>query len=285
MLNIRRRIYYNRDIGEKCLVSSGNKRCRMKLMELLRQPWLFVAAILLLWPGAARSETKSQGPKSSTIRVLIVTGGHDFERAPFFKMWTDLGDIDYREAVQPGALSLFGPELKKRFDAIVFYDMVETISEEQKAAFVNLLKQGVGILFLHHSLASYQNWDEYEKILGGRYYLAAGTKDGKSHEASTYQHDVEVPVHVVDPNHPVTRGVSDFILHDEVYGKYEVLPDMHPLLRTSHPLSSKTVAWWHPYGKSRIVFIQLGHDHWAYENPAYRKLVKQAIVWVSRQGE
>jgi len=64
-----------------------------------------------------------------------------------------------------------------------------------------------------------------------------------------------------------------------------VLPDMHPLLRTSHPLSSKTIAWWHPYGKSRIVFIQLGHDHWAYENPAYRKLVKQAIVWVSRQGE
>ena len=127
------------DIGEKCLVSSGNKRCRMKLMELLRQPWLIVMAITLLWPGAARSETKSQGPKSSTIRVLIVTGGHDFERAPFFKMWTDLGDIDYREAVQPGALSLFGPELKKRFDAIVFYDMVETISEEQKAAFVNLL--------------------------------------------------------------------------------------------------------------------------------------------------
>jgi type 1 glutamine amidotransferase len=252
----------------------------MRLQGLLKQPLPVAMALILLLTSASRSETRSQGPKNSAIRVLIVTGGHDFERAPFFKMWTDLGDIDYREAVQPGALSLFGPELKKRFDAIVFYDMVETISEEQKAAFVNLLKQGVGILFLHHSLASYQNWDEYEKILGGKYYLAAGTKDGQSHEASTFQHDVEVPVHVVDPNHPVTRGVSDFILRDEVYGKYEMLLDMRPLLETSHPLSSKTIAWWHPYGKSRIVFIQLGHDHWAYENPAFRKLVKQALVWL-----
>lgn len=261
------------------------RRCRMRLQGLLKQRLPVAMAIVLLVASASWSETRSQGPKNSTIRVLVVTGGHDFERAPFFKMWTDLGGIDCREVAQPGAVSLFGPELKKRFDAIVFYDMVEDISEEEKAAFVNLLKEGVGILFLHHSLGSYQNWDEYEKILGGKYYLAAGTKDGKPHEASTYQHDIEVPVHVVDPKHPVTRGVSDFMLHDEVYGKCEVLSDMHPLLQTSQPQSSKTIAWWHLYGKSRVVFIQPGHDHWAYENPVYRKLVKQAIVWVSGKGE
>jgi type 1 glutamine amidotransferase len=257
----------------------------MRLGGLLKQRLPVAMALVLLLTSASWSETRSQGPKNSTIRVLVVTGGHDFERIPFFKMWTDLEGIDYREVAQPGAVSLFGPELKKKFDAIVFYDMVEDISEEEKAAFVNLMKEGVGILFLHHSLSSYQNWDEYEKILGGKYYLTAATKDGKPHEASTYQHDVEVPVHVVDPKHPVTRGVSDFILHDEVYGKCEVLPDMHPLLETSHPQSSKTIAWWHLYGKSRIVFIQPGHDHWAYENPVYRKLVKQAIVWVSGRGE
>ena len=257
----------------------------MKPWGLLKQLLPLAIAIVLLLASASWSDTKPQGPKNSAIRILIVTGGHDFERAPFFKMWTDLGGIDCREIAQPGAVSMFGPELKKRFDAIVFYDMVEDISEEEKAAFVNLMKEGLGILFLHHSLGSYQNWDEYERILGGKYYLAAGTKNGKHHEASTFQHNVEVPVHVVAPKHPVTKGISDFILHDEVYGRYEVLSDMHPLLETSHPQSSKTVAWWHLYGKSRIVFIQLGHDHWAYENPVYRKLVKQALVWVSGRGE
>jgi type 1 glutamine amidotransferase len=31
------------------------------------------------------------------------------------------------------------------------------------------------------------------------------------------------------------------------------------------------------------VYLQLGHDHWAYENPNYRELVARAIRWVARR--
>jgi len=246
-----------------------------------RIPFLVMAG-LFLWVHASRPEPKFQGQSASSIRVLVVTGGHAFEQKPFFEMFGSFDGMEIREAVQPKADSLLVPELKTSCDVVVFYDYVQKITLEQKNAFVNLLQKGIGVLFLHHSICSYQDWDEYETIVGGRYHLKAGTKDGRAFEASTYKHDVEVPVHVVDPGHPVVQGIQDFILHDEAYGKYEVLPDMHPLLETDHPESAKTIGWWHVYGKSPIVFIQLGHDHWAYEHPMFRKLVRQAIVWVSR---
>jgi len=90
-------------------------------------------------------------------------------------------------------------------------------------------------------------------------------------------------VRVVDPQHPVTQGLTDFVIHDETYGGYEVLPRAVPLLTTDHPESSPVLAWAGVWGRSRVVSIQLGHDHFAYENPNYRKLVSQAIRWVAEK--
>jgi type 1 glutamine amidotransferase len=148
---------------------------------------------------------------------------------------------------------------------------------------VALLNGGKGLVVLHHALANYQEWDEFEKIAGGRYHTQPYTRDGKQHPASTYRHGVDISVHVADPDHPVTAGLEDFTIHDEVYGGFSVQPTVHALLTTDHPESSETLAWTNEYGKSRIVTIQLGHDAHAYENPNYRKLVQQAIRWVAAE--
>ena len=34
---------------------------------------------------------------------------------------------------------------------------------------------------------------------------------------------------------------------------------------------------------SRVVYLQLSHDHKAYENPNYQKLVAQAIRWTAKR--
>jgi hypothetical protein len=130
-------------------------------------------------------------------------------------------------------------------------------------------------VFLHHSLVSYQEWDEFENIIGGRYFLS-----GLEQDSSTYRHDVDIPVRVIHKDHPVTKGIDDFMIHDEVYGNFKVLPGVQALLSTTHPESGKIIGWTNIYGNSRIVYLQLGHDHYAYENPNYRRLLKQAITWV-----
>jgi type 1 glutamine amidotransferase len=238
-----------------------------------------VVLVLLLAAFGIRAQRKDEAP----IRVLVVTGGHDFERSPFFNMFGRFEGIVFKEAIHPSADSLLNPDLRRSFDAVVFYDMPAKTSEKTKTDFVKLLNAGIGIVFLHHSIASYQNgWEGFEAILGGKYNEKAGERDGKAVGASSYLEGVDVPVHVVDPRHPVTEGIDDFVLRDdEVYGNFEVLPGVHPLIETSHPKSTRTIGWWHTVGQSRVVYLQPGHGPAAYENPSYGRMVRQAIEWAS----
>jgi len=56
-----------------------------------------------------------------------------------------------------------------------------------------------------------------------------------------------------------------------------------PLLTTDEPTSTKTIGWAHTYGKSRVAYLELGHDHLAYENPSYQRLLAQAIRWTAQK--
>ena len=210
------------------------------------------------------------------LNVLIVTGGHAFDRKSFFEMFDSFQDINYTELKQPEANFQLGTIDSKTFDAVVFYDMPKTITDSEKTNYYQLLKLGKGMVFLHHSLASYQNWNEFKTIIGGKYH-----EEKNSSATSTYQHDVTFTVKVSNPKHPVTRGIQDFEILDEVYGNTEVLSGANPLLTTDHAQSSKIIGWTHKIENSRIVYIQPGHDKNGYFNPNYQKLVKQAITFVS----
>ena len=210
------------------------------------------------------------------LNILVITGGHSFDEKPFFEMFNSFENISYISLLQPEANAQLGTIDPKIFDAIVFYDMPKTIAEQDKANYYKLLKLGEGMVFLHHSQCSYQNWSEYKTIVGGKYH-----EERNSPQSSTYQHDVTFTVKITNPHHPVTRGLKDFEILDEVYGNTEVLPSVTPLLTTDHPKSSKTIGWTHQIEKSRIVYIQPGHDKNSYFNPNYQKLVRQAIEYVA----
>ncbi|MCK7538768.1 MAG: ThuA domain-containing protein [Marinilabiliales bacterium] len=81
-------------------------------------------------------------------------------------------------------------------------------------------------------------------------------------------------------NHPVTKGVKDFEIFDETYKGYYVEEGVKPLLTTSEPSSTPVIGWTKKYGKARIVTLQSGHDVPTFENPSFRKILKQAIEWV-----
>lgn len=212
------------------------------------------------------------------LNVLIVTGGHDFDKKSFFEMFDSFKNINYKELAHPEAYNQLTHLDPSSFDAVVFYDMPATITEEEKKTFNKLVREGKGLLFLHHSICSLQGWNEYKSFTGGKYYEKE--KD-ETFGASTYQHDVRFMVHVLDNFHPVTRGIKDFEILDEVYGNLEVLPGVQPLLSTNNPKSNKLIGWTLKKEKSRIVYIEPGHDKNSYFNPTYQQLIKQAIAYVA----
>lgn len=211
--------------------------------------------------------------------ILVITGGHKYEQKAFNKMWSSFDDLEVHYAEHPNVNELYASEEMNSIDVLVFYDMVQQITPAQKQALVKLLQDGKGMVFLHHSLASYQKWDHFFDIVGGRYLLDAQTLMNKTYPASTYQHDVNIPVNIVKKDHPITKGLKNWTLYDEVYGNIVVKPNVTVLLTTNHPASTHELAWCHTLYNARIVTIQPGHDQHAYEDEYYQKLLIQAIRW------
>ena len=218
------------------------------------------------------------------IRVLIVTGGHGFEHQPFYNVFDSIPSITYDTLVQPRANALIASPEVNKYDVLVFYDLFDSISPAQQEAYISLLKKGASMIFLHHSLVSYQNWPEFIKIVGGQYHTSPVLVNGDTLRAN-YEHDLNIPVKVEDKKHPVTRGINDFEIVDEVYGDVEILQGVKPLLSTTHPKSMRYLAWINRYGNSDVIYIQLGHGPSGYSNPNFRKLIQQAIEWSARQSK
>jgi uncharacterized protein len=251
----------------------------MKTIRAFRL-WGLIAGIFLSLGGIAAEPAKDAPGK---IRVLVVTGGHDFEHDAFFKLFSDNPEITFQAVEHPNAHGLLRPEPAKSYDVLVVYDMHQEISEEAKADLLAWLNHGKGFVVLHHAIASYQQWPEYSKIIGARYYLEKTTVNGVEKARSTYQHGIHFKIHVVEPSHPVTRGVSDFEIHDETYNLFDVANDVEPLLTTDEPQSNKVIGWAKTYGPARVVYLQSGHDHFAYENASYQQILRQAIRWAARR--
>ncbi len=248
-------------------------------MKLLRA---FLACGLLCFAVSTAAHAADTAGK---IRVVIVTGGHDFEKEPFFQMFKDNPEISFQSVEHPNAHAVLKAEAAKSYDVLLFYDMHQEISDEAKADFLDRLKEGKGLVVLHHAIADYQKWPEYARIIGARYYLQKEVVDGVQKARSVYEHGVRFKVHVADENHPVTHGVKDFEVHDETYNLFDVYPEVHPLLTTDEPKSNKVIGWAKAYGLARVVYLQGGHDHFAYENPNFRKILQQAIRWTSRKDQ
>jgi type 1 glutamine amidotransferase len=251
--------------------------------------------------------------------VLLITKGHPFEREPFFDVFDAMAGVDWTHVEQPAAEALFTVEQGRRFDAYVAYDMPgihfqpggPAMPEPEagfKERFMELVEAGHGFVFLHHAIAGWPAWPEYGDLLGGRFLYVPTEVRGRACLDSGYRHGVTHSVRVV-ADHPVTKDLpSEFEITDELY-LYEVFEeDVTPLLTSDydfvrdnfysaahvvlrgkmydnegwdHPPGSNLIGWTREVGKSRVVYLQCGDDPVAYGNQHFRRLVGNAIEWVS----
>lgn len=213
-------------------------------------------------------------PLEKRTRVLVVTGGHDYDTS-FYTLFEGYADLAWDHA--PSNREAYRRDLRPHYDVLVLYDMPQEIGEPERRNLRDFAESGKGIVVLHHAIAAYNTWEWYSKeLLGGKYLL----KPEAGRAASSYKHDEEIFVYPA-ARHPVVGDVGRMHLWDETYKGLWISPDVTVLLRTDHPLSDGPVAWISPYPKSRVVYIQLGHDRLAHIHPGYRKLVKNAIDWAA----
>lgn len=226
--------------------------------------------------GAAAA-TRLAGMRAPT-RLLVVTGGHAFD--PGF--WEILNNRPEwameRRAHQPaGTASVYDVPIADDFDAVLLYDMPRSITPVQQQNFLALFERGVGVVVLHHALASYQQWSTFEEVTG----LRMREKGEGGLPPYTFRHDVTFDLQRVEGKHPVLDGVPSFSVFDETYGQMYYHPDIQPLMVTNHPSSLPVAVWARKYKNSRLVMIQPGHGPEIFAIPHFRRLIANSIVWVS----
>ena len=140
----------------------------------MRRHWFVLGWLLAaLLSAAAQRAAAAEKLAEEKIRVLLVTGGHAFEQAPFFAVFDAMPDAVVTKAEYPAAAELLKPDLAQRCDVIVFYDMwAKGIAPQQQEALQQLLQSGIGVVALHHTLGAHQDWPEYTgavfDVSGGR---------------------------------------------------------------------------------------------------------------------
>lgn len=223
--------------------------------------------------------------QESPIRVAVFDGGHPFDLASFDAMLTEAAaGMEIRRFHLPADRNKLGPELANEFDVVLFYDMDNTpLSDEQKSRIKEMFQSGIGIFALHHHVCSNQKWPEYRECLGGiAVFETNKIINGVEQPLSTFVDGQTLDIKV-KPN-TFFPEVTDFTIIDEAYGKCYVDPKANILLTCNHSKSTEAVAWSWKYGKSTVLTLLLGHDAQAYNNPAFRTIIKDGILVLGNLG-
>jgi len=232
---------------------------------------LLCAALLATLVGCASPSSHAH----KKINVLVLTGGHGFKAEPFFKMFQDNPEITFTADKQVKAAEGYDRPDLYNFDVVVLYDAPSNITDDERARFLGLFDRGIGVVVLHHAYLAYPTWPEYERIAGGSYVYTQGQID-HGLKSSNYKGNVDIPVTVV-AKHPVTAGLHDFVLHDELYWDMHMLTNSTPLLKTG----DEWLAWYRSEKNSRVVGTILGHG--CYDDPNFRKLLANCIRWAAKR--
>ncbi len=217
--------------------------------------------------------------ENNPLKIAVITGGHAYNVPKFHELWRSYQGEAFDVYLQPMDDFASSPEdVRNAYDVVIFFIMLKGQPTDENmewyegkpgTAMMDLINGEQGIFILHHALLAYENWPAWDGLVG------AGER-----EAFTYDIGEEIRVAGVDGDHPITEGLSDWDMIDEVYGMAEPSDeDVRVLLTTDHPKSMEKIGWVHEYEGSRVFCFQSGHDDRTWENENFREVVRRGMLW------
>ena len=169
---------------------------------------------------ASTPVTTALPEQDGKLNILLVTRGHPFDRDTFFDVFDSNPEIQYSNVEHPAAQFMFNPEMAKRFDCYVQYDMpgvqfgdagpeYPEPPEFYKEGVRAMGEAGCPLVIMHHAAAAWPAWPEWAEIVGGHFLYTPMKSRGVHKPDSGYNIDVS---HRVSPvlDHPITAGIKPF---------------------------------------------------------------------------
>ena len=240
-------------------------------------------AIAAIVPAPAFAQKKN--PDGTP--VLLLSGGqrqHHGYREQANALARTLEDTGrYRVTIVEDAAILETPALAKYGLVILTADRRDEefkFTLPQQKALLDYVKSGHGFVSIHGADNAAKDWiPEWREMLGG-VFSHVGLPDSKTKKGN-------FQVKVADTRHPITRGVADFPLSDELYYHIQMQPGVEPLLTIDYDGGTWPVAWTRTYGTGRVFHTPLGHRDFGPDKPDplqnenLARVLLQGIDWVA----
>ncbi|MFZ5829982.1 MAG: ThuA domain-containing protein [Planctomycetota bacterium] len=236
-----------------------------------------LAALNCLLVGAQPSPDQGTQLPENGIRVLIVSGidwkGHLFkETGPALREVLEKDPrIDVRLVEDADFLS---SDAIDKYDVLFlhFKNYLPLLNDDAaKKKLTEFVGNGKGLVVFHFAQGAFPEWPEFEK-LAGRTFLWGASKHDKRGPFS---------VRIADPQHPITRGLQDFEIDDELYHTLHGDTPIHVVATARSNMTGKDepIAFVLEYGKGRVFHTPLGHDVKAITNAGAAELIRRGTVW------
>ena len=164
----------------------------------------------------------------------------------------------------------------KRYDVILmamFHRGQPKMTGQAKENLLNFVKNGKGFYVQHLASASFGDWKEFGKLCGRKWVMGTSGHGPRS----------VFECKVVNRKHPITAGLENFKIFDELYSKLQGDYEIEVLVSAYSDWSEKTepLVFTTTYGQGRCVHNALGHDFKAILNPSMQKLIRRSIEWAA----
>jgi len=242
---------------------------------------ILICSVLPVVIAAAGVLFAADAPRrSAQIQVLLITGD-DVSAHPWRvmsettrKALVESKRFDVRVCEDPHILE--SETALKRYDVILFMiysQRIKMLPGQAQENLLNFVKSGKGFFVQHLASASFAQWEEFGKLCGRKWVMGTSGHGPRGvFEAK-----------VVNKEHPITAGMSNFKTDDELYAKLQGTGKINVLVEAYSDWSKKTepLVFTLNYGKGRTVHNAFGHDGKALTNPSVQKIIVRGVEWAA----
>src|SRR5690625_714065 len=139
-----------------------------------------------------------------------------------------------------------------------------------RAAVAAFTARGGPTLVVHTGSNTFYETPRWAELIGGRW--VPGT--------SMHPPLGEAVIQVLDDAHPITAGLGQLQVRDELYCHLEVAATARPLAVHEYQGRQHPLLWVHEHDGVRVVYNALGHDGQAYAGTDRRELLRREVQWL-----
>ncbi len=199
------------------------------------------------------------------VKALILSRDDQYHRLQELGLkivdWTERLEGIKTEVSHDGEI-LAGGRLSP-YDICILCTALSDLTEEQEQGILDFVDDGKKLFGIHSATVVGEEHRRYIDLIGGRFL----------HHPPRHEFQVKIE----DGAHPITKGIEDFKITDELYVLDRTPRGVHILATTLWEEKPQPLLYTKSGG--RVLYNALGHDQAAHNHPVFRKLVIQGVRW------